>query len=138
LGEQCCILVNEFEFHCTVSLDSDCFSTDFWALINKMSSWFWFQLFYFLTARELEEETFSELRRDTGNSLFFIFFGTGALYVTHAGLKLVIPLPPPLECWDYRCAPPCLAPSTRDSFRLILAYLKFLEESQFHMNIYLD
>jgi hypothetical protein len=36
------------------------------------------------------------------------FFETGPRYVTQAGLELVIPLPQPLECWDYRC---CTMPS---------------------------
>jgi hypothetical protein len=37
-------------------------------------------------------------------SLFF-FFEIGAYYVAQAGLKLLILLPQPPKCWDYRCNP---------------------------------
>jgi hypothetical protein len=43
--------------------------------------------------------------------LFFAFFfsETGADCVAQAGFKLVIFLPQPPQCWDYRCVPLCLA-----------------------------
>jgi hypothetical protein len=41
--------------------------------------------------------------------LFFYFVETGSPYVAHAGLNLVILLPQPPECWDYRRSPPYLA-----------------------------
>jgi hypothetical protein len=37
-----------------------------------------------------------------------VFFETGSHYVSQAGLELTVLLPQPPECWDYRCAPPCL------------------------------
>ena len=39
-------------------------------------------------------------------------FETGSPYVALVGLELTeidLPLPLPLECWDYRCVLPCLA-----------------------------
>jgi hypothetical protein len=38
----------------------------------------------------------------------FFFLGVVSHYVAQAGLKLVILLSQPPECWDYRCAPPRL------------------------------
>jgi hypothetical protein len=37
---------------------------------------------------------------------FFCFFETGSPYVAQAGLKFMILLPQPPECWDYRCVAP--------------------------------
>jgi hypothetical protein len=42
-------------------------------------------------------------------SFFLVFFETGSGSVAQAGLKLLIYLPLPPECWNYRCVPPCLA-----------------------------
>jgi hypothetical protein len=36
-------------------------------------------------------------------------FETGFRYIPEAGLKLVILLPQPLKCWDYRPVPSCQA-----------------------------
>jgi hypothetical protein len=36
---------------------------------------------------------------------FFFFFKIGSRYVAVAGLELMILLPQPPECWDYRCVP---------------------------------
>jgi hypothetical protein len=39
----------------------------------------------------------------------FVFFEAGSLHVDQAGLEVLILLPQPSECWDYRCTPPHLA-----------------------------
>jgi hypothetical protein len=39
----------------------------------------------------------------------FFIFETGCHYLAQADLKLLILLPQPPGCWDYRCAPPGLA-----------------------------
>jgi hypothetical protein len=40
-------------------------------------------------------------------ALFFV--ETGSHFVAQTGLELVILLPLPLKCWDYRCVPSHLA-----------------------------
>jgi hypothetical protein len=36
---------------------------------------------------------------------YFCFFETGSHYVAETGLDLMILLPPPPKCWDYKCVP---------------------------------
>jgi hypothetical protein len=43
-------------------------------------------------------------------SFFFFFFETESQYVAQAGQELSILLAQPPEHWNYRCAPPYLAP----------------------------
>jgi hypothetical protein len=44
--------------------------------------------------------------------LLLFFFKVGYYYIVQVGLELAILLPQPLKCWDYKCAPSCLALST--------------------------
>jgi hypothetical protein len=48
--------------------------------------------------------------RSSHSILFiYLFLGIGSHCVPQVGLELSILLPQPPKCWDYRCAPPCLA-----------------------------
>jgi hypothetical protein len=42
-----------------------------------------------------------------GVFVVIFFFKTESHYIAQVGLKLMILLPQPPGCWDYRCAPPC-------------------------------
>jgi hypothetical protein len=45
---------------------------------------------------------------DHASPFLFLFFETRSGYVPESDLELIILLPMPLQCWDYRCGPPCL------------------------------
>jgi hypothetical protein len=40
------------------------------------------------------------------NMIFLVCSEIGLCYAAQAGLELVILLPPPPKCWDYKYAPP--------------------------------
>jgi hypothetical protein len=47
------------------------------------------------------------MRKKTEHLLcVFFFFQRGSRHVAQAGLELVILLPQPPKCWNYRCVPP--------------------------------
>lgn len=51
---------------------------------------------------KLLEENVAEMLCDFGPLRIFSVLETKLLYLAQAGLKLRIPLPWPLECWNYR------------------------------------
>jgi hypothetical protein len=69
----------------------------------------------------------------------FLFFETGSHYAVQVGLKPMIVLPQPLECWNHRSAPPCPAKSLNEKetyFRqksLLSLPLKYEVQDNNHM-----
>jgi hypothetical protein len=86
-------------------------------LVTFVFKWLVFPLFrQKLTGRDI----ITHLLEKTGKLL--VCFEIGSHYVAQAGLKL---LPQPLKCWDYRCAPPGLAPKQVSFNGFVNVFAKF-------------
>jgi hypothetical protein len=62
-----------------------------------------------------------------GNGVIFFFFESGLTTAAQAGLKLMILLPQPPKCWDYRHATLCLARF------LSLSKMRMVTYAQYHV-----
>jgi hypothetical protein len=49
--------------------------------------------------------TWLVFEQSVGSPIFFFFFETESLYVTHKGLEFTTLLSQPSECWGHRCGP---------------------------------
>jgi hypothetical protein len=57
---------------------------------------------------------------------FYKQFKSFSFYVSQAGLELTLILPQPPECWDYRCATPCLAQVLSNNTAVLHVEYKYL------------